>query len=297
MSCTHTVTGATGNTGRVIAEKLLAGGHAVRVVGRSAERLQPLVDKGAEAFVGSVEDAKFLAEAYQGADVVYAMIPPNPASQDFVAEADRISKAHVAAIKNSGVGNVVALSSVGAHRPDGVGIVGVLYTFEQDLGGLDGVNVLSLRPSYFMDNIYPQAELIKAMGFVGSPVAGDVMMPVVHTRDVGEVAAARMAERGFGGHSHEYILGPRDISYNEIAAALGKAIGREDLNYVQFPGEQAIFGLQQFGFTENAARLIVELADGVNNGVVMEHSERTPENTGGTTIEEFAEEFAQILKQ
>jgi uncharacterized protein YbjT (DUF2867 family) len=295
MSCTHAVTGATGNTGRVIAEKLLEDGHAVRVVGRNEERLQPLVDKGAEAFVGSVDDAGFLAKAYEGADVVYVMIPPNPQSKDYVAEADRVSKANVAAIKKAGVKNVVALSSIGAHRPDGVGIVGVLHSLERDLAGLEGVNVLSLRPTYFMDNIYPQAELIKAMGFVGSPVAGDVVMPVVHTRDIGEVAAARMADRGFSGHSHEYILGPRDISYNEITKALGNAIGKANLNYVQFPPDQAVAGLQQFGFSENVAKLIVDLAEGVNNGVVLEDYKRTPENTTKTSLEDFAKEFAQMF--
>jgi uncharacterized protein YbjT (DUF2867 family) len=297
MSCTHTVTGATGNTGRVIAEKLLAEGHNVRVVGRSADRLQPLVDKGAEPFVGSLDDADFLAQAYKGADSVYVMIPPNPQSDDYVSEADRISKAHVKAIRDAGVKHVVALSSVGAHRPDGVGIVGVLYAMEKDLKSLDDVNVLSLRPSYFMDNVYPQVELIKAMGFVGSPVAGDLSMPVVHTRDIGEVAAARMAERGFSGHAHEYIGGQRDISYNEITQAIGKAIGKEDLKYVQFPPDQAVVGLQQFGFSANVAKLIVDLAEGVNNGVVVEDFKRTPENTTKTSLEEFAQEFAQIYNQ
>jgi uncharacterized protein YbjT (DUF2867 family) len=293
MSCTHTVTGATGNTGRVIAETLLEGGHAVRVVGRNAERLQPLVDKGAQPFVGSVEDAEFLTGAYQGADCVYVMIPPNPQSNDYVAEADRISKAHVKAINNAGAKKVVALSSIGAHRPDGTGVVQVLYNLEQDLAGLEGVDVLVLRPSYFMDNVYPQADLIKAMGFMGSPVAGNISMPVVHTRDIGRVAAARMAKRDFAGHSVEYILGPRNISYNEITEVLGKAIGMEDLKYIHFPPDQAVVGLQQFGFSQNTAGLIVELAEGVNNGVVMEHYQRTPENTTPTSIEDFAKEFAQ----
>jgi uncharacterized protein YbjT (DUF2867 family) len=297
MSCTHSVTGATGNTGRVIAERLLEGGYKVRVIGRSAERLQALVDKGAEAYVGSLDDADFLAKAYGGADVVYAMIPPNPASNDYVAEAAAISKAHVQAIRQAGVKNVVALSSVGAHRPDGNGVVGVLYTFEQDLGGLDGVNVLSLRPAYFMDNIYPQAELIKLMGFVGSPIRGDVSMPVVHTRDIGEVAATRMAERGFTGGSVEYVLGERNISYDEITAALANSLDRGDLRYVHFPADQSMMGLKQFGFTDNSAKLIVELADGVNDGSVLEHYERTPENTTGTSIEDFAEEFAEMFRK
>jgi uncharacterized protein YbjT (DUF2867 family) len=276
---------------------LLSKGHGVRVVGRSEERLKPLVDKGAEAHVGSIDDAEFLAKAYQGADAVYAMIPPHPQSEDYVSEADRISKAHVAALRKAGVNHVVALSSIGAHRPDGNGVVGVLYNFEQDLAGLDGVNVLFLRPAYFMDNIHPQAELIKAMGFVGSPVAGDIAMPVVHTRDIAKRAAARMADLDFSGHTHEYILGPRDISYNEITAVLGKAIGRDDLNYVQFPPDQAVVGLQHFGFSGNSAKLLVELAEGINSGVVQEDCERTASNTTETTLEEFAQEFARTINQ
>ncbi len=225
------------------------------------------------------------------------MIPPNPQSGDYVAEADRMSKAHVRAIDEAGCRHVVALSSLGAHRPDGNGIVGVLYAFEQDLAELEGVNVLCLRPSYFMDNVYPQAEIIRSMGFVGSPVAGDVSMPVVHTRDIGEVAAARMVERGFEGHGVEYVLGPRDITYNEITAAIGKAIGREDLHYVRFPADQALLGLQHFGYSENVAKLLVELAEGVNSGIVREHYRRTPENTTGTTLEQFAEEFARFYNR
>lgn len=297
MSGTAAVTGATGNTGRVIAETLLSAGHNVRVVGRSEERLQPLVEKGAQAFVGSIDDAGFLERAYRDADVVYAMIPPDPPSEDYVTEADRISKAQVEAIKKAGVKKVVALSSIGAHRPDGNGIVGTLYHFEQDLGGLDGVDVRCLRPSYFMDNIYAQVEIVKTMGFVGSPVSGDVSMPVVHTRDIAQVAAARMAAGDFSGHSTEYVLGPRDINYNEITQAIGKAIGKEDIQYVQFPPDQALAGLRQFGFSENVARLIVELSDGINNGVVLEDYQRTPENTGGTTLEQFAREFAQAYQQ
>ncbi len=297
MSKTYAITGATGNTGRIAADILLDTGATVRVVGRSADRLQPLVDKGAEPIVGNMDDADLLAGAYKGADAVYAMIPPNVQSEDYVADAARISASHVAAIQAAGVSNVVALSSIGAHRPDHNGVVKVLYHFEQELGGLDGVNVLALRPSYFMDNLYPQADIIKALGFAGGPVLGDVKMPVVHTRDIGRVVAARLTEPLASGFSIEYILGERDISYNEMVEKLAEAIGRPDLNYVPFPPEQAIMGLKQFGFSDSAAKLIVELAQGVNDGHVLEQFERTPANTTETSIEMFAKEFAQIFSQ
>ena len=62
----YVITGATGNTGRVIAETLLAKGKKVRAIGRNAERLQPLAKKGAEAFVGSVTDGSAMLIAFHG---------------------------------------------------------------------------------------------------------------------------------------------------------------------------------------------------------------------------------------
>ena len=55
------ITGASGNTGSVIAEKLLERGEKVRVIGRDAKRLARFVQKGAEAFVADVTDAAALA--------------------------------------------------------------------------------------------------------------------------------------------------------------------------------------------------------------------------------------------
>ena len=62
----YVVTGATPNTGRVIAETLLAKGEKVRAIGRDAEHLQSLVEKRAEAFVGSVTDGSAMRRAFQG---------------------------------------------------------------------------------------------------------------------------------------------------------------------------------------------------------------------------------------
>ena len=66
----YVVTGATGNIGKALAETLLAQNKRVRVIGRSADRLQSLVEKGAEPLVGSLDDAAFLTQAFQGASVV-----------------------------------------------------------------------------------------------------------------------------------------------------------------------------------------------------------------------------------
>ncbi len=76
------------------------------------------------------------------------MIPPDYQSHDYNAFQIKVARFHVAAIKSSGAKNVIALSSIGAHLTEGVGIVQGLHDFEQRLSELNNVNVLLLRPVY-----------------------------------------------------------------------------------------------------------------------------------------------------
>ncbi len=62
----YVIAGATGNTGGVVAERLLAGGEKVRVVGRDPKRLERFVQKGAEPFVAEATDAAALTNAFAG---------------------------------------------------------------------------------------------------------------------------------------------------------------------------------------------------------------------------------------
>ena len=113
----HVVLGASGNTGRVVAKNLLARNQKVRVVGRNSAHLQPLAAQGAEVFVGDVTDASALTQAMQQADSAYVMIPPNNASNDPLGYQERVSDSIAGAVKNAGIKNVVALSSIGADKP------------------------------------------------------------------------------------------------------------------------------------------------------------------------------------
>lgn len=54
----YVVLGASGNTGHVVANNLLASGQKVRVVGRNAAHLQALAAKGAETFIADVTTAE-----------------------------------------------------------------------------------------------------------------------------------------------------------------------------------------------------------------------------------------------
>jgi uncharacterized protein YbjT (DUF2867 family) len=294
----YVITAATGNIGKVITATLLAQGKKVRVVGRSEEKLKEFIAEGAEAAIGDVNNAAFVQKAFENATAVFCLIPPNTHSEDFRSEQKKVSKNYADAVKANNVKYAVLLSSIGAHLRNGAGIVDGLGDMEQYFLELGNVHVLNLRPTYFMENVFGQIGVIKNMGIAGSPVKGDVTFPMVAVKDIAAVAAKRMLELNFVGNSVEYILGPRDVSYNEVAAVIGKAIGKPDLKYVQFPYEEATKGMVDSGFCSyNVASLMSGLAEGLNNGLVVNDYKRTAENSTPTTLEEFAQTFAYVYNQ
>src|SRR5271169_3405226 len=98
----YVITGATGHTGNEVAEKLLAKGEQVRVVGRSAKRLEPFVKKGAEAFVADITDTGALMKAFSVAKGVYEMVPPDVSASDVLTQYQRVGNALAAAMEKSG---------------------------------------------------------------------------------------------------------------------------------------------------------------------------------------------------
>ena len=289
------ITGATGNIGKRVAETLLAEDKDVRVIGRSAERLKELADKGAQAAVGSLEDEAFLTEAFNGATVVFAMIPPDLKAENLRKHQNRVGEAIANALTKAGVKYVVNLSSLGAHLPEKTGPVTGLYDQEQRLNKLEGVNVLHLRPTFFMENLLGYIPLVKAMGVNGSAMKGDIPVPMIATKDIARVAADHLLKLDFSGHTFEELLGQRDVSMEEATRILGKAAGI-DLEYAQFPYEEAEIGMASAGLSRDMARSYVELQRCVNEGLAITDAARTEENTTETPIEEFAQTWAQVYK-
>jgi len=115
------VTGATGRTGRAATEALLVKGEKVRVVGRDGKKLAPLVELGAEAFVGNVEDIDSMTGAFNSASAVYLVLPEDISQQDLRAHQERVSDSYAAAITNAHVRFVVNLSSIGAQHAKNTG--------------------------------------------------------------------------------------------------------------------------------------------------------------------------------
>jgi uncharacterized protein YbjT (DUF2867 family) len=286
----YVVTGASGHTGRVVAERLLAEQKKVRAIGRNVEHLAPLTRQGAEAWIGDLTDAKSLAEALNGAEAVYVMLPPDPGPMKYRAFQDRVSDAFAAAIGQAGVKHVVSLSSFGADKPAGTGPVAGLHYLEQSLNQISGLHVLHLRAGYFMENTLAQIAIIKTIGVVAGPLRAEVELPMIATRDIGEFAAEALLNLDFVGQQTRELLGARDVSMAEVASIIGASISRPQLSYKQLPDEQVRAALVEVGMSEDVTDLILEMSHAINTGHMVALEARSEENTTPTSYEQFVTE-------
>jgi uncharacterized protein YbjT (DUF2867 family) len=286
------ITGATGNTGSVIAETLQATGENVRVIGRRAERLERFVAKGAEAFVGDVTDAAAMTRAFTGASAVYVLIPPNPTVENFGAYQATVSDAFASAIQKAGVKHTVVLSSIGADKAEKVGVVKGAHRMEQKLNRIAGLSVLHLRAGFFMENLFQYIGVIKSMGMLAGTLRGDLPAPWIATRDIAAVAAEALQRRDFSGAQTRELLGPRDLTMNQVASIVGKAIGKDELSYSQFPAMLVKPAMRQMGFSSDFIDQFLEMYDAMNSGWMKALAPRAASNPTPTTLEQFvAEEF------
>jgi uncharacterized protein YbjT (DUF2867 family) len=284
------VTGATGHTGKVVAEALLANGEKVRVIGRDAGRLQTFVQNGAEAFVGSADNPASIEKAFEGATAAFLMIPPTMEKPSFRAFQDQVSDAYAAIITKTKVPYVVTLSSMGADQPEKVGPVVGLHNLEQKMNNIAGLNVLHLRPVGFMENLFMSIEPLKSMGMLPGPVPGEVPAPMIATKDIGNYAAERLHARDFSGSGVQELHGQRDVSMKEVAAIVGEAIGKPKLSYMQVPFMMLEPAMVQTGMSKDIAALLIEMWKSINSGVMKPRESRSARNTTPTSIETFVTE-------
>ena len=286
----YVILGATGNTGSVVARKLLDRGKRVRVVGRDNKKLAPFVSWGADPFAADVLDTDALSRAFAGAQGVYALIPPDMSSPDFRAFQDRVTESMAKALEKGGVANAVTLSSVGADKPDKTGPVVGLHEMELRLAQVPGLNALHLRAGYFMENTLAQIGIIQSFDMMAGPVRADVPLPMIATKDIGAAAAEALLQLDFKGQQTQELLGARDVTYTEAAKIIGAAIGKPGLAYMQLPDEQVIQAMTGMGISRNMAQLLCEMSAAINSGYMKALEPRSEKNTTPTTFEAFVQE-------
>ena len=229
------VTGATGNVGRPLVEALAAAGEQVTAVSRHGGAAGVPGVAGASGATGmsgvpgqvglpgrvvhqraDLESPDSLKGVLDGADALFLLLAGEMLVDD--AKAGRL----LDAVKASGVGRIVLLSSQGARtRPQAPSHSGLRRV--EEAVQRSGLSWTILRAGGFASNAFGWAQMVREQRMVAAPF-GDVALPVVDPADIAAVAAAALTGAKHGGHVYE-LTGPEAVSPRQQASAIGDAIG------------------------------------------------------------------------
>jgi uncharacterized protein YbjT (DUF2867 family) len=277
----YVIAGVTGNTGKVVAETLLAQKKPVRVLVRDEAKGVEWRRRGAEVVVAELDDAAALGRAFAGATGAYLLLPSQYASTDSRADNARRTRGFVQAIESSGIAHVVFLSAVGAQHANGTGPVEPLHDAEVALSHVKAA-VTSVRAAYFMEN-WGASLYALPTGVLPTFLALGRAIPMVATADAGTISAKALLEGGKG-YSVIELAGPRDYTPEDVAAALSRITGKR-VTVQQGPEDAMVPALMGAGLNRHWAELYQELTHALNDGHMAWEGGRARAVRGTTEID------------
>jgi Predicted nucleoside-diphosphate-sugar epimerases len=290
------ITGSLGHISKPLALELVQKGHDVTLISSNPARQKDIEATGAKAAIGTIENVTFLTATFTGADVVYTMVPPINFFDhqiNFLTHYINLFHNFKQAILQSGVTKVIHLSSIAAHTDKGNGMLAYAHEGENMLKELPGnISIKFMRPVGFYYNMFAFIPVIKNTGAIVQNYGGDEKEPWVSPLDIATVIAEEI-EKPFEERTIRYIASD-EVSPNEIAAILGKAIGKPGLKWMVIPDEEFEQNLKTAGFNPQAAKGFTEMNAGRRSGVLYEDYFRHKPTLGKIKLTDFAKEFAAV---
>ncbi|MFF0587179.1 NAD(P)H-binding protein [Streptomyces sp. NPDC003781] len=289
------ITAPTGNIGRRLLPLLLesapAHGERLRVIVRDPARLAAPVRERVEVVTGSHGDPAVVDRAFDGADAVFWLVPPDSSRTPDDAYR-RFSLPAAQALAVHGVGHVVGVSALGRGTPVAgrAGLVTASLAVD-DLIAETGVAYRALANPSFFENLLEEADAIREHGCFTDVLDADRKAPLVAVADIAAVAAGLLLDRSWSGTGSVPVLGPRDLSPNDLARIMTEQLGRP-VRYERQTFDDLRTTLVGYGLDKDFVDGIVDMKrakdDGLDAGVP-----RTPETATPTTFEDWV---AQTLR-
>jgi uncharacterized protein YbjT (DUF2867 family) len=286
------VMGITGKVGGATAKHLLANGRQVRALARNREKAANRANQGVELVDGDWNDSAAIERALKGVEGAFVMLPPVWAPSPDYQEAKGVIANYVEALTKAAPPRVVALSSMGANRTSGVGMITALSLLEQGFRGLTSPIAFMRAGGFFENFLY------------GLQVAHGGTLPVyynptsrkstmVATNDIGAEVATLLSGPAWSGQ-RVVELGSM-VSADDVAAQLGEVMQR-DVKAFAVPRAAWPAAFEQFGIPKGQTGPAEEMFDAVNAGWMDLGAEDT-EHVAGTTSAREVFEAAQNAAQ
>lgn len=272
------VMGITGKVGGATAEHLLAHGKEVRALVRNREKASSWANQGVELVDGDWNESAAIERALKGVEGAFVMLPAVWAPSPDYKEAKGVIANYIEALTKAAPARVVALSSIGANRSSGLGMITALSLLEQGFRGLTSPTAFVRAGGFFENFLY------------GLQVAQGGTLPVyynptnrkstmVATNDVGAEVATLLSGPAWSGH-RVIELGSM-VSADEVAAQLGEVM-KLDVKAFAVPRAEWPAAFEQFGIPKGRTEPAEAMYEAVNAGWMDLGVEGT-EHVAGTT--------------
>ena len=283
------ITTPTGAIGHQVLEHVLRSEKPIRVIARDASRLPPHIRERIDVVQGSHGEAAVVNKAFAGADAVFWLVPPDPRASTVDAAYVDFTRPACTAFKTHGVKRVVGISALGRGTPAAAhaGLVTASLKMD-DLIASTGVHYRAVTNPSFMDNLLRQVELIKTQGIFSLPISGDLKQPSACTRDIAATAARWLLDQTWSGPGSVPVLGPEDLSYNDMASILSEVLGKP-VRFQQIAGDALKARLMQRGLSEAMAQANEDMWTAYGEGLDTAER-RTAQSTTPTSFRQWCEE-------
>jgi uncharacterized protein YbjT (DUF2867 family) len=280
------VTGATGNVGHHLVRQLAGRDVTTRAFVRDPEaaaaRLGDL-GRSVELHVGDLDDPATIRAALRSVDRVVLAAADGPAK---VAQEQRV----IDLAAEAGVELVVKLSAMHADESSPLPAFAWHGTIERHLAA-SGLPAVVLQPAFFMANLLMVAPGIAATDTLFAP-SGGAKVAMVDVRDVAAVAAAVLCDPTYAGHMMT-VTGPEAITFDDVAVAIGAAVGRP-IRSVDLTPEEARPRFEGAAVPPWLRQHLEGVFELIRNGEFARTSDTVRRVTGGpgTDIAAFARDHA-----
>ncbi|MBI0379502.1 NAD(P)H-binding protein [Streptomyces albiflaviniger] len=271
-------------------------GEELRVIVRDPGKLPDAVRDRVDVVTGSHGDAEVVDRAFAGADAVFWRAPPHPQAPSLDAAYSGFTRAAAKAFTVHGVGHVVGVSALGRGTPAAgrAGHVTASLAMDDLIAGT-GVAYRALACPSFMDNLLRQVASIRDDGVFTDTAAADRTAPTASTGDIAAAAAGLLLDRSWTGTGEVPVLGPEDLSANDMARIMSEVLGRP-IRYRRQSLEDLRAAFTGRGVGDAIVQGYVDMMrskdDGIDEGVP-----RTPETASPTTFRQWCEEVLKPAVQ
>jgi uncharacterized protein YbjT (DUF2867 family) len=272
------VVGITGKVGGATARHLLARGKKVRALVRDRAKAASWTDQGVELVDGDWNDAASIKRALESVDGAFVMLPAVWAPSPDFKEAKGVIASYVEALTKAVPPRVVALSSIGASRTSGAGILTALSLLEQGFRDLTSP-IAFVRAGGFFENFLFGLHVAQGGTLPVYYNPTDQRSTMVATNDVGAEVATLLTGPAWSGQ-RVVELGSM-VSADEVAAQLGEVLNL-DVKAFAIPRAGWPAAFEQLGIPKGQTGPAEAMYDAVNAGWTALGVEGT-EHVAGTT--------------